>query len=116
MTARRIAIAGFQHETNTFAPARASLEDFRIADSWPALLEGDDVLTGTSGLNLPIAGAAAHAAATKGLADDVEPDINQAPDVSFTPEQLREFYRKYIPQQVHIQLLVFRSSTEYKFF
>jgi len=61
MTARRIAIAGFQHETNTFAPVKASLEDFRIADSWPALLEGDDVLTGTSGLNLPIAGAAAHA-------------------------------------------------------
>ena len=61
------------------------------------------------------AGAAAHAAATSGLADDVGHDDDQAPDISFTLEQLREFYRKYIPQQVHIQLLVFRSSTEYKF-
>ena len=25
----RIAVAGFRHETNTFAPAKASLTDFR---------------------------------------------------------------------------------------
>ncbi|MEL6767060.1 MAG: M81 family metallopeptidase [Pseudomonadota bacterium] len=52
----RIAIAGFQHETNTFAPMQAGLRDFEIADSWPALLEGGEILPGTRGLNLPIAG------------------------------------------------------------
>ncbi|MEO1531071.1 MAG: M81 family metallopeptidase, partial [Pseudomonadota bacterium] len=52
----RVAIAGFQHETNTFAPMSARLGDFEIADSWPALLQGAEVISGTRGLNLPIAG------------------------------------------------------------
>ncbi|MEM9762590.1 MAG: M81 family metallopeptidase, partial [Pseudomonadota bacterium] len=52
----RIAVAGFQHETNTFAPMPARLRDFEIADSWPALLQGADVISGTRGLNLPVAG------------------------------------------------------------
>lgn len=57
----RIAIAGFQHETNTFAPALAGFEDFRVADSWPGMLQGADVVSGTRGLNLPIAGMATEA-------------------------------------------------------
>lgn len=57
----RIAIAGFQHETNTFAPGRAGTEEFRMADSWPALLTGEEILTETVGMNLPIAGAIAAA-------------------------------------------------------
>ncbi|MEO0426492.1 MAG: M81 family metallopeptidase [Pseudomonadota bacterium] len=52
----RIAVAGFQHETNTFAPMRAGLREFEEADSWPGLLEGPRVITGTRGLNLPTAG------------------------------------------------------------
>lgn len=52
----RIAIAGFQHETNTFAPNRAGMQQFEMADSWPGLLSGDDVISGTISLNLPIAG------------------------------------------------------------
>ncbi|MEM9783883.1 MAG: M81 family metallopeptidase, partial [Pseudomonadota bacterium] len=52
----RIAVAGFQHETNTFAPFPTVFADFERADSWPGLLAGDAVLTGTAGLNLPIAG------------------------------------------------------------
>ncbi len=61
---RRIAVAGFQHETNTFAPSRAGFEEFQIADSWPGLLLGDAVVTQTIGLNLPITGAIAAARAT----------------------------------------------------
>ncbi len=61
MTRYRIAVAGFQHETNTFAPGRAGIEEFRMADSWPALLEGEAVRTVTHGMNLPIAGAIAAA-------------------------------------------------------
>ncbi len=54
----RIAIAGFQHETNTFVAQPTSLQDFEQADSWPALLSGAAVLDGTRGMNLPIAGFA----------------------------------------------------------
>ncbi|MDD9977987.1 MAG: M81 family metallopeptidase [Boseongicola sp.] len=63
MTAPRIAIAGFQHETNTFAPSRAGWAEFQMADSWPPLLVGEDTVSRTKGMNLPIAGAAAEAEA-----------------------------------------------------
>ncbi|MBF2759572.1 MAG: M81 family metallopeptidase [Ectothiorhodospiraceae bacterium AqS1] len=58
---RKIAIAGFQHETNTYAPTPTGWEEFRIADSWPGLLQGAAVIESTRGLNLPIAGAVAAA-------------------------------------------------------
>ena len=54
----RIALAGFQHETNSFGVGRAGLAEFEMADSWPALLSGSEVLSGTQGMNLPIAGFA----------------------------------------------------------
>jgi len=54
----RIAIAGFQHETNTFGVTKAEIRDFEIADSWPGILKGADVITGTTGINLPITGFA----------------------------------------------------------
>ena len=53
----RIAIAGFQHETNTFAPTITKYEDFVMTDSWPGLLRGDMVMSETCGMNLPITGA-----------------------------------------------------------
>lgn len=53
----RIAIAGFQHETNTFVPTPTGLSDFEMADSWPPLLRGEAVISATTGMNLPIAGA-----------------------------------------------------------
>ena len=31
----RIAVGGFQHETNTFAPQQATWEEFVRADAWP---------------------------------------------------------------------------------
>lgn len=55
----RIAVAGFQHETNTFVPGNADSGAFRMADSWPGLLRGREVLSGTEGMNIRIAGAVA---------------------------------------------------------
>ena len=52
----RIAIGGFQHETNTFAPSKASFDDFARGGAWPPLLNGGDIVDGTRGINLPIAG------------------------------------------------------------
>ncbi len=54
----RIAIAGFQHETNTFVATPTTLNDFEQADSWPGLLTGQQVLDTTKDMNLPIGGFA----------------------------------------------------------
>ena len=40
----RIAIAGFLHETNTFAPIKASWDDFVRAEGFPGLTLGADIL------------------------------------------------------------------------
>lgn len=40
----RIAHAGFMHETNTFAPIKASWEDFVRAESFPGLTRGAEML------------------------------------------------------------------------
>src|SRR5690348_4120982 len=52
----RIAVGGFQHETNTFAPLKATYRDFEQADGWPGLTEGAAILAAFGGINLPIAG------------------------------------------------------------
>lgn len=52
----RIAVAGFQHETNTFGATKADLPQFHMADSWPGLLTGHDVISGLDGMNIPLAG------------------------------------------------------------
>lgn len=59
----RIAIAGFQHETNSFAATKAGWSDFVMADSWPGMLTGEQVIEETRGMNLPIAGFVAAAEA-----------------------------------------------------
>ena len=59
----RIAIAGFQHETNTFAPHKAHYADFLEADAWPGMTRGSAVITALAGMNLPISGFAAKAQA-----------------------------------------------------
>ena len=56
MSKPRIAVAGFQHETNTFAPILTPFETFRDGGAWPALCKGQDVLDTLSGLNLPMGG------------------------------------------------------------
>lgn len=65
MTIRpRVAIAGFQHETNTFAPFGASYDDFVRADGWPAMTAGAEILKVFTGLAIPIGGFIRAAQAT----------------------------------------------------
>ena len=52
----RIAIAGFQHETNTFAPMLADLEAFTRESGWPGLTRGDDIFERFEPLNVPLSG------------------------------------------------------------
>ena len=52
----KIAVGGFQHETNTFAPMKADWAAFEQADSWPAMQIGPSVLTACAGMNIPVAG------------------------------------------------------------
>ena len=52
----RIAIGGFQHETNTFAPAKATYEHFCTDSGWPGLRRGGDILDTMVARNIPIAG------------------------------------------------------------
>ncbi len=53
----RIAVGGFQHETNTFAPLKATWEMFEETDGWPGLSRGRDLLPAIDGVHLPITGA-----------------------------------------------------------
>jgi microcystin degradation protein MlrC len=53
----RIAVGGFQHETNTFAPLKASWPDFERADAWPPFVRGPELIEAVEGFNIPIAGA-----------------------------------------------------------
>ncbi|MBV9551169.1 MAG: M81 family metallopeptidase [Alphaproteobacteria bacterium] len=54
---QRIAVGGFQHETNTFAPQRATWDDFARADAWPGFVRGPALFDAVVGYNIPIAGA-----------------------------------------------------------
>ena len=56
MTHPRIAVAGFQHETNTFAPIPTPFETFKDGGAWPAMKFGAEVTETLSGLNLPMGG------------------------------------------------------------
>ncbi|MFK7868732.1 MAG: M81 family metallopeptidase [Roseobacter sp.] len=59
----RVAVAGFQHETNTFAPFPTPLSLFEGGGAWPALTRGDALWPVMKGLNIPLAGfmqACAH--------------------------------------------------------
>ncbi|MEZ5854391.1 MAG: M81 family metallopeptidase [Hyphomicrobiaceae bacterium] len=53
----RIAVAGFQHETNTFAPLKADYRAFEEAKSFPPLVKGAEMLRHVEGKKLPVAGA-----------------------------------------------------------
>lgn len=50
-----ILIAGFQHETNTFAPTRASYQSFVRGEGFPPLARGAGVLS-LRDVNVPIGG------------------------------------------------------------
>ena len=53
---KRIAVAGFQHETNTFAPTLADYAEFEKADAWPGLIFGDAVIQDLSDANVSVTG------------------------------------------------------------
>ena len=52
----RIAVGGFQHETNTFVRLPAKMADFEAPDAWPGLVRGADLPDAVRGINLPAAG------------------------------------------------------------
>jgi microcystin degradation protein MlrC len=66
-----ILIAGFQHETNTFAPTKATYDSFLRGEDFPALARGLDVLQ-LADVNIPIGGFINH---VRGLGHAVLPVI-----------------------------------------
>src|ERR1700731_581417 len=52
----RIAVGGFLHETNTFAPTKATYDDFVHGGGWPAMAQGHDVLKIMRNINVGLAG------------------------------------------------------------
>jgi microcystin degradation protein MlrC len=51
----RIAVGGFLHETNTFAPTKATYDAFVHGGGWPSMVRGQDVLT-IRNINVGLAG------------------------------------------------------------
>jgi microcystin degradation protein MlrC len=52
----RIAVGAFLHETNTFAPTKATYDDFVHGGGWPAMALGADVLKVMRNINCGLAG------------------------------------------------------------
>ncbi|MHC6226828.1 M81 family metallopeptidase [Pseudomonas sp. X10] len=51
----RVLIAGFQHETNTFAPSKAAYENFQRGEGFPMMARGAEVLA-LRDVNIPAGG------------------------------------------------------------
>src|SRR6267142_4827501 len=54
----RIAVGAFLHETNTFAPTKATYDDFVHGGGWPSMTHGADVLKVMRNINVGLAGFA----------------------------------------------------------
>lgn len=52
----RILIAGYQHETNTFAPSLADWAAFNRGDSFPPFMRGAAMQDALTGVNIPVGG------------------------------------------------------------
>ena len=52
----RILIAGYQHETNTFAPSLADWAAFTRGDSFPPFMRGAEMQMKLTGVNVPVGG------------------------------------------------------------
>ncbi len=52
----RVAVGGFMHETNTFAPTKAGYEAFVHGAGWPALCAGPALIEATRNVNMGICG------------------------------------------------------------
>jgi microcystin degradation protein MlrC len=53
----RVAIGGFQHETNTFAPSPADYPAFEAGGGWPGVQYGEPLFAALEGANIPAQGA-----------------------------------------------------------
>jgi microcystin degradation protein MlrC len=60
----RIAVGGFLHETNTFAPTKATYADFVHGGGWPAMTRGAEVLKVMRNINVGLAGFVEQAEAS----------------------------------------------------
>lgn len=58
---RRVALAGFLHETNTFAPSLATMAQFEQGGGYLPISRGTEILERCGDVNLGISGAVAHA-------------------------------------------------------
>jgi microcystin degradation protein MlrC len=61
MKAMRIGLGGFLHETNTFAPTKATVADFERGGGWPAMARRSAVIEATRGVNIGMSGFVAAA-------------------------------------------------------
>jgi len=52
----RILIAGYQHETNTFAPSLADWAAFNTGENFPAFVRGQAMQAQLTGINIPVGG------------------------------------------------------------
>ena len=52
-----IAVAGLQHETNTFAPTKADYQAFLQGGGWPSIQQGEAMFEAVAGANIPVQGA-----------------------------------------------------------
>lgn len=68
----RILVAGFQHETNTFAPSLADWAAFNSGEAYPAYVQGETMRQQLSGMNMPAAGFMAQA---QGYGWEVVPSV-----------------------------------------
>ena len=66
----KVAVGGFQHETNVFAPHKADYAAFARRDEWPPLGVGANMLDNVLGVHLPVSGAVAR---LKELGHEVAP-------------------------------------------
>lgn len=52
----RIIVAGFEHETNTFAATRADLQSFKAGGGWPGMVSGQAMFSALENTNIPASG------------------------------------------------------------
>lgn len=57
---KRVALAGFLHETNTFAPSPADMDSFAQGGGYMPMARGAALMTAGRGINLGIGGAVDH--------------------------------------------------------
>jgi microcystin degradation protein MlrC len=57
----RIVVGGFLHETNTFAPTKATYQDFVNGGGWPVMSKGAELFKATHSINVGMSGFVAEA-------------------------------------------------------